>query len=331
MITQKLEHMGKSANSNPIQRKRKAVSALFPYALILERRGQWWMLDALSRAAMVANSRPFMWYHIKSFILTLFDNPNPPSLSWVLGLIAPGVLWRNQSYETSVVAWRTVSSSCTREIGLGAVDEVLQVAFTFPEQPTILLAFQRRPSGAGGDVVRRVRALGDPGILKSYLLLLWSEWFHIDSRSGGLDEMQISIREDFSGIGMGCHREDLIKRLDHILEQLNRNRATQLPREQYEELRRLLLEVDGDAVNTLSRASPRLRNPFWSTNTHRHVQNLTQPSCALYPYRVHNFTSGRLGDAPTTNDFACTFAPILAIASHYTHLVILVRTPPKTK
>ena len=120
----------------------------------------------------------------------------------------------------------------TKKIGLSVVDEVLQVGFTFPERPTILLAFQRQPNGAGGDVIRRVLALGDLRLLKSYLLLLWSEWFHIDSLSGGLDEIQISIREDFSGMGMGCHREGLIKRLDHILEQLYRNCATRLPKEQ---------------------------------------------------------------------------------------------------
>ena len=75
---------------------------------------------------------------------------------------------------------------------------------------------------AKGDVVRWAREFGDLGVLKSYFLLLWSEWFHIDSWSGGLTEMQISIQEDFGGIGMGCHREDLIKRLDHVLGQLNR-------------------------------------------------------------------------------------------------------------
>ena len=248
--------MAKAADPNPIRRKRKTVSTLFPYALILERRGQWGMLDALSRAAMASNSRPFMWYHIKPFILTLFDKSNPPSLNWILGLVAPSVLRGNQSPENGIVAWRPAPPPYTKEICLSVVDEVLQVAFTVPQRPAILLAFQRRSSGAGGDVIRRVRGLGDLGILKSYLLLLWSEWFHIDSRSGGLEEMQISIQEDFSGIGMGCHREDLIKRLDHILEQLNRSGVTQLPKEQYGELRKLLLEVDREAANTLSRTSP---------------------------------------------------------------------------
>ena len=39
--------------------------------------------------------------------------------------------------------------------------------------------------------------------------------------STGLDEMQISIQEDFGGIEMGHHRVDLIRRLDHILERLD--------------------------------------------------------------------------------------------------------------
>ena len=37
-----------------------------------------------------------------------------------------------------------------------------------------------------------------------------------------LGEMQASIREDFGGIESSYHREDLIKRLDHVLGGLDR-------------------------------------------------------------------------------------------------------------
>ena len=115
--------------------------------------------------------------------------------------------------------------------------------------------------GAQGDVVRRVRALGDVGILKSYLLLVWSGWGIIRDRSENFAKMETSIQEDFGGIGMGCHRENLIKRLDHVLELLGHDKfrnirdhgQVQLVKEKYSRLKRVLLEVDGVAVRILAR------------------------------------------------------------------------------
>jgi hypothetical protein len=70
------------------------------------------------------------------------------------------------------------------------------------------------------DVVLHVRELKDIEILKSYFLLIWSEW-----RSPALNrpssEMKISIRDDFGGIGAEHHRKELVDRLDHILGQLD--------------------------------------------------------------------------------------------------------------
>ena len=118
-----------------------------------------------------------------------------------------------------------------------------------------------------------VRELGDVEILESYFLLVWSEWnvVHRD----GVDEMRASIREDFSGIGMGRCREVLIERLDHVLGQLDRGLGylkqqnslldeDHIPtaREQYGELREVLLEVDKGASEILTRTSFKLINLF---------------------------------------------------------------------
>ena len=126
-----------------------------------------------------------------------------------------------------------------------------------------------RLMGNRGGVVCHVRKLGDIGILKSYFLLIWSEWDYIDDQSGGLAEMQISIQEDFSGVSMQLHREDLIKRLDEVLGQLDQGIVSleqhkpgiyeddiQLAKEQYGELKRVLVEVDREALNILTRKSP---------------------------------------------------------------------------
>ena len=121
--------------------------------------------------------------------------------------------------------------------------------------------------------------------------------------------MQISIQEDFGGIGMGYHRVDLIKRLDHVLGQLNRPQdpsdrwdwwvgdeididiesCTQLAKEQYEELRKLLRKVDEKAVNILSRTLPcsmcfSLLTP---TNIYRISLNLCVCSASPMPIILH--------------------------------------------
>jgi hypothetical protein len=129
-----------------------------------------------------------------------------------------------------------------------------------------------RSRGSSGDVVRQVRALGDAEILKSYLLLVWSEWDCIDDRkSGGLAEMQVSIREDFGGFWMRRHRRGLIKRLDRVLGRLDGEldhlqqykpsldiHHISRAKTQYSELKATLLEVDAEAMDSLARKSLRI-------------------------------------------------------------------------
>ena len=268
--------MVETADPDPIRRRRKAISALFPYAVLLERRGQRGMLDAFSRAARASKSQAFMWHHIKPFIMTLFTSPNPPSLNWVLGLISPGVLWHDQPHDDLVVAWRAVGPSYTEEADRNLVDELLQIAFVASQRPKVPCELSERLMEAQGDDIRRVRALEDIGILKSYLLLVWSEWGGLGDWCENFAEMEISIQEDFSGIEMGWHREDLIKRLDVILEQLDHLGGDEIEdistehtgdrdpdeiqtaKERYGKLRNVLLEVDGEAVKILARKHLRL-------------------------------------------------------------------------
>ena len=133
--------------------------------------------------------------------------------------------------------------------------------------------------------------------------------------------MQVSIREDFSGIGMWRHREDLIKRVDHILERLDRGLGylarhkpdfrrfnIYLAEGQYEELKRVLLEVDRPAMNILTRTP--LELIFFGllilVDTHRisldlhvrsaspvsiisHLSNLALPPPTNHESTVHRF------------------------------------------
>ena len=222
----------------------KAISVLFPYAVLLARHGQLEMLDAFTRAARASDSWHFMWHHLKPFTMMLFDKPNPPSLNWVLRLISPGLFLRDQRYNNSIVTWPAVVPSYAKEVDRSAVGEVLRVAFVTPGYSMAT----ERPT------VRQVRALGDAEVLRSYLLLIWSLAFFIDYKHEDFAEMQVSIREEFSGIGIRRHREDLIECLNQILKELEQRRETVV--EEYRELKRLLLEVDGGAETTLTRTPP---------------------------------------------------------------------------
>ena len=239
---------------------RKAISALIPYAFFLERSGQRGMADAILRAARASSKHhKFLWNRLGPYVLAMFEKPNPPSLSWLLELAAP---LHGLSCNKNVAAGQAAIRSYTGEVCRSVVSRLLHIVFTDPVRPRILDGFPEQSKGAGGDLILQIRALGDVGILKSYLLLVWSGYDPIDDQSGGLAEMLTSIREEFSGIGMGRHRGDLIERLDHILGQHElpdlRDSDIQLAKEQYEDLRRVLLEVDREAVNTLTRTSPRL-------------------------------------------------------------------------
>ena len=83
--------------------------------------------------------------------------------------------------------------------------------------------------------------------------------------------MHTLIQEDFNGVGVGHHRELLIKRLDYIIQRLDAGphelgtpphklyRLVSIPekKRQYGELRRALLKVDGGTLDTLTRMPPR--------------------------------------------------------------------------
>jgi len=237
---------------------RKAVSALIPYAFFLERSGQPGMADAILRAARASSKhRKFLWNRIGPYVVAMFDKPNPPSLSWLLELAVP---LRGRSYNENVPTRRATTSTHTGEVGRSVVTRLLRVVFSDPLRPQTPDGFPEQSNGAGGDLIRQIRALGDIEILKAYLLIVWSGYDPIDDQSGGLAEMLTSIRGEFSGIGMGHHRGDLIERLNYILgryESLEfHDGDVQLAKQQYEELRRVLLEVDMEAVNTLRRTSP---------------------------------------------------------------------------
>jgi len=253
--------------------KRKAISSLLPYVLRQERVGQQDMLGTLSHIATTMDSEQFIWHCIQPYITALCNNPNPLSLDQVIILGSPHVPWRTGPHnENTVTRWATAASAVpyTEEVGESVVDALLHIASVDSLRPHIPIDIwawlKKQPSlphwspgrsrATEGHVVRHVRALGDIEVLKSYLLLVWSEWDFI--WPDGFGEMCTSIREDFGGIEMGHHREDLIERLDHVLGQLDRGLGhfkerkpsldaghIQRAKDHYGELK-VLLEVDNN-------------------------------------------------------------------------------------
>ena len=254
--------------------KRKAISALFPYAIRREQGGQHDIVDAITLAAR-ASASIFTWHPIWTNVTTVFDSSSPPSLNRVIALALPYVFWYTNGgcNEEVVVRWRAAVSTVpySEEVGTSVAGGLLHILFYHPDLlplipvsmwawlknlpalPPVSSVRPRRPHPAAA---RYVRGLGDIEIFKSYLLLVWSEWEGVD----GIDEIETLIREDFGGIGMWCHRDDLIKRLDDVQRRLGSGldyiswyredigeRDIRVWVEQYRQLKSALVEM-----NTLS-------------------------------------------------------------------------------
>jgi len=286
MITWELENMARSEDLDHIKYKYKATDALFPYAVWRERGRDHRMVDALLGIARAPKIGTFMTEPID----TLFNEASPDSPDRVVALMAPYVGWKTSGFNKNIVAWWAAAALAvpyTEEVGQSVVDATLQIASIVDLKPwipvNIWARLKKRPSlppickgrseGTTSDVVRRVRELGDVEILESYLFLVWSEWDVIHSE--GLTEMCSLIREDFGGIGMGRHREVLVGRLDRVLEQLDRglghleqHKSTLdeghilTAKRQYGGLREVLTEVDGEALEILTRRPFGLINLF---------------------------------------------------------------------
>jgi len=239
----------------------RVISVLFPYAISLEQGGEQGIVDALSCIAKATRPYQFMWYPVKPFIAAMFNKPDPPSLNWVLGLISPHLPWHNGPHDGNMVARQVAAIPAalnSEKVHWSVADELLHIAFIHCLQPEIPNDFPERPGEIREDIICQVRALGDLGVLRSYLLLVWSKWGLIDGHCGGLAEMQASIQEEFNEIGVD--RQYLIKHLEYVLKCLKYHNGLQQTQqekqamEQYRGLERVLLEVE-ETVNRITRKS----------------------------------------------------------------------------
>ena len=313
--------MAEAGDWNLTLSKCGAIYELFPYAIFLVRGGQHTMFDAVLSALRTSFQDVYTWGPARPYINSLFDEPNHPSLNRAITLMSPYVPWEHWGDNKNRVArWISAVTTVqyTEEIGQSVVDALLQIAALGKLRPHIttdVWAWLKKPQslppvcrgryiGTGGSVVRHIRGLGDIEILKSYFLLVWSEWDQLLECC--LYEMATSIREDFGGIGMFRHRRDLTERLNCVLRQMDqepgynkRRNPTideddiRIGKEIYEKLKEVLLEVDRKAVEILTRMYLKLICPRKHADPHGRGQNLTQPSSpALCLFRVRDLALG---------------------------------------
>ena len=292
--------------------KRKAISALFPYAISLERDGNQGMIDEILRVTTIPCSGGFLWHRMEA---TLFSESSPPSLNRAIALVSPHLPWTNTFYNQDVVdrwAAAALAVEYTEEVGQGVVDALLQIASDGSLRPAIpddvwgLLknpvslppVCRGRSLGTGLDVVLHVRRLEDVDVLKSYYLLVWSEWDFLSDPV--INEMETSIKEDFSGVGLWGHRKDLIERLDAVLAQLDLDigylkqekpwigeDTIEQARGQYKRLKDTLVRVDIEAIETLTGTFPELNNYFEEpADPDGHVQDHIRRSNVPSLFRV---------------------------------------------
>ena len=273
--------MAQAGDHDQIESKRKATIALFPYAVLREQYGEGGMISAFLDVVKASRSGTLVTGPLVAALSPDY------SLNWATKLVSANALWYPLIFDRGMVArWAAaaVAVPYTEEIGRNVVDVLLQIASLETLQPYIPVdvwaLLKKRPTlppicmgrsrGTADCVVRAVRELGDLEILKSYFLLVWSECNIISSE--GLISMRASIRDDFGGVGMRGHREELVERLDRVLGQLDpgseyfKQRRPWIDKDpprtkrQYQELKEVAVEVDREATEILTRTLSRPTN-----------------------------------------------------------------------
>ena len=265
--------MIEAGDLDKLRSKHKPLEALLPYAVWQEKRGQPEMFDMLLRTARTSGRLASKWRRVEPFVVGLLSKATPRAIVF----ISPSINWDLHSplYQTELMQrWAEAEGMVpyTEEVAPSVVDVLFKTNF-FPRvpfasigdgswltmRPTLPPICEGRRCGTSLEMARIVRRVQNIEVIKSYLLIVWSEWDEL--YDDGFKEMCALVREDFCGIGMGRHRGDLIQRLDHILGQLDRGlgylqqhnpdlnkTSVQKMKHQYQELRKILLEVNTKAI-----------------------------------------------------------------------------------
>jgi len=270
-----------------LHRNRKAITTLFPYAALQERYKEHpEILNVFLHAANASSSGEFLWGHTQPFMNTLLNDTSDIPLKRAAMFASPYIPWYGEESRDLVQAWVATASTIPKEkeIAPSVVGALLQIAFNgllppgnhgdvwswLTLRPSLPPISRGRYQGSHSRVMQQVRGLKDIEILKSYLLVVWSEWDSLP-HSPTMCEW---IREEFSGVEANSHRAELVQRLDEVIGELDKGleylqrdepdlREWELRgrKRRYEELRRMLKEIP-EAPETLTCMSSRLINLF---------------------------------------------------------------------
>ena len=304
LITRQLTTWADAHDQDTLYRNRKAITALFPYVMWQERyRQRPETFNVFLHAVDAAKSYTgFLWHCVQPFMNTLLNDAGDVSLKRVAMLVSSDIPWEKQESRGLVRAWVATVSAIPKEkeVAPSVVNALLQIAYfeLLPPgnhgdvwswltlRPSLPPICRGRLVGSDLNVMQQVRGLKDIEILKSYLLVVWSEWDSLCDSSA----MCECIREEFSGVEANSHRADLLQRLDEVIGELDRGlaylrrdrpdlREEELPKRkgQYEELRRILMAIP-EAPEIPTCMSSRLINFFDLLTLVEHAQDLTRYS-----------------------------------------------------
>jgi hypothetical protein len=192
LIARDLTTMVNSEDCGSLQSKRKAITALLPYVIQQERDGQLAMLDVFLRAARASKEWEFAWHRLRKYASPLLREASPRAVVLVLPYIRWDWLGYYREDWIQRWAWAVSGAPDTERVAQSVVDTLLQIASEeelLPHIPVSIWSWlTKRPHlpaiclgrnvGTCAHVVKAVRGLRDVEILKSYFLLVWSEWNH---------------------------------------------------------------------------------------------------------------------------------------------------------
>ena len=219
---------------------------------------------------------------------TLLNDANNVSLKRTAILVSSYIPWYRQNFQGLVQAWMATASAIPKEkeVAPSVVNVLLQIAYSdllppgnhddawswLTLRPSLPPVCRGRYQGSHLRVMQQVRGLKDIEILKSYLLIIWSEWDSI--QGSGFRMIRECIREEFSRVEANSHRAELVQRLDEIIGELDkgleylRHDRPDLEEEdlrerkrQYKELRKILKEIP-EVLEIPTCMSPRSINLF---------------------------------------------------------------------
>ena len=277
-----------------------------------------------------------MWYCAREFVRTQLPKASP----WAIILVTPYILHRD-SQQGLFHHWVAATSVVphTEQVAQSVADALLQFAYHssllphitvdvwswLKTQPSLPPVCWGRYLGGSLQLFKAIQGLSDIETLKSYLLVVWSEWDTL--WDNGFDKMCTLIHEDFGETWMGHHRTDLIQQLDHIigkldqgleyLQQHNPNLNTGdfwKMKYQYGKLKRILLEMNVKAVTRMSGPTPMLFSALTHMDVHRIPCNIYV--CTALPMSIASIWKLGPCSFPLPHSNICTQTPIYMLICH---------------